>query len=230
LFAVRLQSLDAIIQNLETATPKEILSWAWNTFGVDTVASSSFQTQSIPLLHMISEVAPEMKVLFVDTGFHFPETLAFQEQVADIFSLNVQVVRPQIMGEDFVKIYGPLYEEDPDTCCFQNKVVPIQNEIKNANAWISGIRRDQTKNRKHSPVISQQPFLQVYKINPLVNWTYEDVNSYIDQHDLPRHPLWDKGYRSIGCAPCTAPITENDYEREGRWPGITKAECGLHEY
>ena len=230
MFAVSLESLDAIIQKLETATPKEIIDWAWNTFGAGAVASSSFQTQSVPLLHMISEVTPDMKVLFVDTGFHFPETLAFHEQITESFSLNVQVVRPQIMGEDYVKIYGPLYEQDPDTCCFQNKVAPIQNELQNHNAWLSGIRRDQTPNRQHSPVISQQPFLEVYKINPLVNWTCEDVNRYIDEHDLPRHPLWKKGYRSIGCAPCTAPITENDNDREGRWPGITKTECGLHEY
>lgn len=141
---------------------------------------------------MISEFAPEMKILLMDTGFHFPETLEFREQVTKVFNLNVQVFKPHIMGEDFIKIYGPLYEQDPDACCFQNKIALLQNELQNYNTWVSGIRRDQTKNRQYSPVISQQPFFRVYKINLLVNRTSEDVNGNIKAHGLPRHPLRGK--------------------------------------
>lgn len=222
--------LDSLNQSLEHAAPKQIIEWAWTSFGLDIAASSSFQTQSIPLLHIISQVAPEMAVLFIDTGFHFPETLAFRDQLTEELQLNLKIIRPQIFGEDFLQIYGPLYQQDPDTCCFLNKVAPIQHELRNYKAWISGIRRDQTANRESSLVVGKHPFLSLFKINPVAMWTEADICEYIDAHGLPRHPLWETGYRSIGCAPCTAPINQQDHLREGRWPGSTKDECGIHIY
>jgi phosphoadenosine phosphosulfate reductase len=223
-----LENISQINQVMETNTPSEILDWACSVFMEDIVVSSSFQTQSVPLLHMISKIAPDLKVLFIDTGFHFEETLAFRDQLVSRLNLNLEIIKPQVMGGNFLQKYGPLYTHSPDTCCFLNKVAPIQNVLKNYSAWISGIRREQTLNRQNSPIVEQHPFLPLYKINPMAMWTLSEIDNYITDHNLPRHPLWEKGFRSIGCEPCTVPVGANANERDGRWPGMPKTECGIH--
>ena len=220
--------LPTINSHLEHSTPKETLKWAWRTFGEDMIASSSFQTQSLPLLHMISQVVPDLKIVFVDTGFHFPETLAYRDALIDRLGLNVKIVGPQIKGDDFLAIYGPLYAQSPDACCFFNKVAPFQLELKNYSAWISGIRRDQTATRENAGLVEQHPFLPVYKISPMVNWTEDQIEDYINFYELPRHPLYEQGYRSVGCAPCTQPTFDTEDARQGRWRGLQKNECGMH--
>lgn len=224
------QMLD--LQNLnkqfENAAPEDLLTWAWQTFNGQLAITSSFQTQSVPLLHMIARLIPELPILFIDTGFHFPETLAFRHSLAEEYSLNVIDVKPQWTREQFAAEYGELYKVDPDLCCRLNKVEPLETALANYKAWLTGIRRDQTKTRSQSCIVAWLPHLNIYKINPLANWTAADVNTYIEKHDLPVHPLWDQGYRSIGCAPCTAPISAQQDERAGRWPGMEKSECGLH--
>lgn len=225
---IALENISQINQVLETNPPSEILGWASSVFKRDIVVSSSFQTQSVPLLHMISKIAPDLKVLFIDTGFHFEETLAFRDQLVTRLNLDLEIIKPQVMGEDFLQKYGPLYTQNPDTCCFLNKVAPIQNVLKNYSAWISGIRREQTFNRHSSSVVEQHPFLPLYKINPMANWTLSDIENYITVHNLPHHPLREKGYRSIGCSPCAVPVGPNGNERDGRWSGMSKTECGIH--
>ncbi len=220
--------LPQINRDLERATPREIIRWAWSAFGETMISSSSFQTQSIPLLYFISQEAPQIPVVFVDTGFHFAETIAFRDRVVEMFGLTLKIVQPQIKGEDFLRIFGPLYNQSPDACCFYNKVAPFQLYLKNYRAWISGIRRDQTDNRQNSPVIGQHPFLSLYKINPMAGWTAAQIDDFIEEHDLPRHPLWYKGYRSIGCEPCTLPVDHDEDERAGRWANFEKTECGMH--
>ena len=223
-----LEKITQINQGLESATPEKILSWAWDIFGEDLVISSSFQTQSVPLLHVVSKVVPQVPVLFVDTGFHFPETIQFRDQLVDLLDLKLMVVRPQIYGEEFSETFGPLYAQNPDACCFHNKVVPFQLKLKEYKAWVTGIRRDQTVSRENAPVVGQHPFLPVYKVSPMVNWSSEDINGYIESNDLPFHPLWKQGYRSIGCQPCTKPVQPDEYDRNGRWPHRDKTECGVH--
>lgn len=223
-----LKTLPDINHRLEQAAPSEILSWAWNTFGDDMVVSSSFQTQSVPLLHIVSRVTPSLKVIFVDTGFHFPETIAFRDELVERFNLNLLIVEPQIKGDDFIDIYGPLYLQSPDACCFYNKVAPFQLALKNYSAWLTGIRRDQTENRSNTPIVDQHPFLPAYKICPMARWSGEDVETYINEHDLPRHPLHGLGYFSIGCQPCTVATSHPDDARQGRWPDQAKNECGMH--
>jgi phosphoadenosine phosphosulfate reductase len=223
-----IEEITQINREMETASPGKILSWAWDVFGEGLVVSSSFQTQSLPLLHVISQVVPQVPIMFVDTGFHFPETLQFRDHLVKIFDLNLLVVQPEICGEDFLEIFGPLYAQTPDACCFHNKVVPFQLRLKEYVAWVTGIRRDQTVSRENAPVVGQHPFLPVFKISPMVNWTSEDIDDYIEQHDLPRHPLWAMGYRSIGCQPCTMPVDPDENDRNGRWPLRNKSECGVH--
>lgn len=212
----------------ETLPAEAVLAWAWETFGPEAVASSSFQTQSLPLLHLIGRVCSPMPVLFVDTGFHFPETLAFRDELQARYGLNIVTVRPLVDQSEQVRRYGAgLYHHDPDLCCYINKVEPMQWALKGMKAWISGVRRDQTDHRRTLRVLEPQPD-GLLKIHPLLNWTGRQVWAYIHAHDLPTHPLLAQGYLSIGCAPCTRPVMDGEDERSGRWAGTDKAECGLH--
>ncbi len=220
-------NLEALNTRLEISLPQEILSWAWDTFGPKIAVTSSFQTQSVPLLHMIAQVAPQLPVLFLDTGFHFPETLAFRDRLIREFGLNVKVLTVEIGHDEFRRQYGELYRRVPDMCCYINKVEPLQRAMRGLDAWISGIRRDQTMNRGTTPIVARQAD-GVYKICPLAMWTRRDTWQYLHDHNLPEHPLLAQGYLSIGCAPCTQPIGEEEGERAGRWPGHGKTECGLH--
>ena len=213
---------------LDSGAPQEIISWANCTYSPKIVVSSSFQTQSMPLLHMISNYAPEIKVLFIDTGFHFPETLTFRDQVVNQFKLNLEIIRPEKNSQDFLQENGELYLHQPNACCQINKTIPFQKALAGQLAWINGIRRDQTINRSKVPIISQHPFLPLFKISPLAAWTSKDVEAYIVEHNLPIHPLHQRGYQSIGCAPCTTPVESDEDERAGRWRGIDKVECGIH--
>lgn len=214
-------------QHLESASTRERLEWAWETFEGEIVATSSFQTQSVPLLHMISETVPELPVVFLDTGFHFPETLAFRDRLEDAFGLDVRSETNRLGHEAFLQRYGRLYRDDPDLCCHLNKVEPLQRVLDDVDAWISGVRRDQTDSRSDTPVFGLKRE-GLYKVCPMVEWTGKDVDVYIQEHDLPRHPLSDEGYESIGCAPCTECPSSEENERSGRWADEDKEECGLH--
>lgn len=228
--AAILSDLDVPLLNerLDQLLAGEILAWAWKTFGPQVVASSSFQTQSVPLLHIISQVCPEMPVIFIDTGFHFLETLAFRDELQARYDLNIVVVHPVIGKGELLAQYGEgLYRRDPDLCCYINKVEPMQRALSGARAWVSGVRRDQTAHRKSLRVLEPQPS-GLIKIHPMLHWTREQIWEYINRRMLPLHPLFAAGYLSIGCAPCTRPVSVGDDERAGRWAGTGKSECGLH--
>jgi len=215
-------------EQLENAPASEILQWAWATFGSRVAASSSFQTQSVPLLHLISQVCPDLPVIFLDTGFHFPETLKFRDELQSRLGLNMVIASPLIEKSQLLTQYGqPLYRHDPDLCCYINKVEPMRRALKGFDAWVSGVRRDQTTNRKNLSVLEAQP-TDPLKIYPMLNWTRQQIYAYIDQHHLPTHPLLAKGYTSIGCVPCTRPISPDEDERAGRWAETDKNECGIH--
>jgi phosphoadenosine phosphosulfate reductase len=212
----------------ETTSPEEIIAWAAEHFMPAIAATSSFQTQSVALLHLVSRVRPDLPVIFLDTGYHFPETLAYRDQLVERFGLTLRVVRASLTHADSVRKYGhALYRRDPDLCCYINKVEPMQRALHGLAAWITGIRRDQTATRASVQPVELLPDGRV-KVNPLITWTRQDLWAYIHQHDLPAHPLFSQGYLSVGCAPCTAPVTDGADERSGRWVGTGKTECGLH--
>jgi phosphoadenosine phosphosulfate reductase len=212
----------------ESKTPQEILTWAIEEFWPQIAMSSSFQTQSMPLLHMATRIRRDVLIFFLDTGYHFWDTLIFRERIASEWKLNVLDLYRDSRWDVFARQHTrTLPVEDSDLCCFLHKVQPMQNALKDLNAWISGIRRDQTPTRARARILEFQED-GLLKINPLLNWTKADVDAYIKQHNLPVHPLLEKGYRSIGCAPCTMAIGQNDDERAGRWVGRGKSECGLH--
>lgn len=226
--SLTLGEMEQLASEFETATPMEIVAWAVRQFSPHLAASSSFQTQSLPLLHIISQIDSGLPVLFLDTGFHFWETLIYREQLQRHFRITIQDLYPDPSWQLFLRRYGAdLVEQDPDLCCFIRKVQPMQKAVKGLRAWITGIRRDQTANRSQAKILELDRD-GLIKVNPLLNWTREDVNNYIRQHNLPAHPLYEKGYRSIGCKPCTVAINFGEDERAGRWKGRGKTECGLH--
>lgn len=215
-------------ETMESWTAGDILAWAWEALGPDVAVSSSFQTQSVPLLYMVAQACPQMPVIFLDTGYHFAETLAYRDELQARFHLNIVTVRPAIEKSQLLQQYGEgLYRRDPDLCCHIHKVEPMQRAVAGLRGWISGVRRDQTANRRALRVIEPQP-TGLLKIHPMLNWTKQDVWTFINQHDLPVHPLFSKGYLSIGCAPCTRPVADGEDDRAGRWAGVGKTECGLH--
>lgn len=227
--------MDIVLLNehLKSLEAEEILEWAWESFHTRVAASSSFQTQSVPLLHLISQVCPDMAIIFVDTGYHFPETLEFRVELQERFGLNLFVCHPLTESRrPFLEFHNEvLYRRDPDLCCHINKVKPMQRAIAKMGleALISGVRRDQTENRRRLRALEWQQ-TGLLRVHPLINWSREDVSDYIEKRGLPKHPLHKQGYTSVGCAPCTRPTRSGEDERAGRWAGTQKKECGLHLY
>lgn len=220
---LRRQSLE-----LEFKPPQEILEWAIHEYGDDLAMSCSFQTQSMPLLHMATRIKPDIRVFFLDTGYHFWETLIFCTRVASDWNLNLMDLRRDPRWDAFVRQnLRALPADDPNLCCYIHKVQPMQKAVGSVRAWLSGIRRDQTEIRARAQILELQED-GLMKVNPMLNWKKADVNRYIEEHNLPKHPLLAKGYRSIGCAPCTAAVGADDSDRAGRWSGRGKTECGLH--
>lgn len=222
------EKIRTLSDEFESKQPQEILDWAIATFWPQIAMSSSFQTHSMALLHMATSIRRDLLIFFLDTGYHFWDTLIFRERVASEWKLNVLDLYRDSRWDVFARQYTrTLPVQDPDLCCFLHKVQPMQKALKDLNAWISGIRRDQTPTRAKAKILELQPD-GLLKINPLLTWTRTDVEAYCRAHKLPSHPLLDKGYRSIGCAPCTQAVTADENDRAGRWVGVGKVECGLH--
>ena len=220
--------IERFSREFEAKTPQEIIQWAVDTFWPQVALSSSFQTQSLPLLHMAWTVRRDILIFFLDTGYHFWETHMFRERLASHYQLNVLDLYRDSRWNEFARNRTrSLPIEDPNLCCYIHKVEPMQKALKDMKAWISGIRRDQTAVRAQAKILELQDD-GLLKINPLLNWTKEDIKKYSEEHRLPAHPLFQRGYRSIGCAPCTIAIGVDDDERAGRWSGRGKTECGLH--
>lgn len=190
------------------------------------VASSSFQTHSIPLLHILSQ-HPGVEVVFLDTGFHFPETLTFRDTVSARFGLDVTTVRSSVPKLAQRSADGNfLFTSNPDACCQLNKTDVIEPLLAAADVWVSGVRRDQNANR--AMFEREMPGANgTIRYHPMLDWTSRLIHHYARLHDLPEHPLGAEGYSSIGCVPCTRPADLGD-DRGGRWAGSTKTECGLH--
>lgn len=199
----------------------------WKTEERKLYCTSSFQTQSVPLLHIIANHFPFIKIIFIDTGYLFPETYSFKNEIAKAFHLECITLKSKIPYIHQMESEGVfMYSKNPDKCCEINKVNPIKEFLRKGDIWISGIRRDQTGNRKSKEVVEIQEN-GVVKFHPMLDWNSRDIYNYIKTKNLPKHPLEMEGYISIGCIPCTHKWTGED-ERGGRWKGANKVECGLH--
>ncbi len=190
--------------------------------------SSSFQTHSLVMLHIISRIDPSIKVYFLNTGYLFPETVAFKDAVGAKFGLEVIDVKPNTPKDLQRDASGRLmYTSDPDHCCYLNKTQPMEPILASHDVWINGVRGDQSAIRKAMKVEQPAPF-DTIRFHPMLDWTNRDIFAYIKEHNLPRHPLDAEGYASIGCEPCTRKLDLDMQEREARWYGLNKVECGLH--
>lgn len=222
------EEIAALSAQFETKTAQEIIQWAVDEFAPEIAMSTSFQTQSMPLVRMVTRIKPDIQIFFLDTGYHFWDTLIFREQIQHEWNLNVVDLYRDSRWDIFARQNTrTLPLQDPNLCCYIHKVQPMQKALSGLKAWISGIRRDQTPERAHAQILELQDD-GLLKVNPLLNWTKRDVQAYMADHHLPAHPLYERGYRSIGCAPCTIAVGLNDDDRAGRWAGRGKTECGLH--
>jgi phosphoadenosine phosphosulfate reductase len=204
-----------------------VLTWAGETFGDDFAVTSSMADGL--LAHLASRAVPGVHVVFLDTGYHFAETIGTRDWVSGVLPLTlVNVTAPQTVAEQDAQ-YGPeLHQRDPDLCCSLRKVQPLAQALAGYAAWGSGVRRDESPTRSGTRVVDWDAKRGMVKVNPLAAWTQDDVDAYIAEHQVPVNPLQEIGYASIGCAPCTRPVAPGEDPRAGRWAGRGKTECGLH--
>ena len=224
------EELSRTAESLEGSAPQDILRWAVDVYGEDLTLSVSFgNPEGMVLLDMLSRITGEVQVFTLDTGFLFEETVRFREEAMRRYPLALEVLTPELTVEEQVARYGPrLYSCAPDLCCEVRKIEPQKRFLQDYGAWVTGIRRGQTQQRASTPVLSWEERFGVVKIAPLVNWSAGEVEDYVRERGVPLNPLLGGGYKSIGCAPCTQPVSEDEDARAGRWPGMDKTECGLH--
>ena len=209
----------------------DVLKWAYQVYGEEIVYACSFGAEGIVLIDLISKVNKKAKIIFLDTDLHFQETYELIEKVKKRYpSLDIQMIKPKSTLEDQAKWYGEeLWKHNPNLCCHIRKVVPLKEALADVKAWISGLRREQSPTRQNTQYINKDEKFNKIKICPLIHWSWEDIMTYIHLNKLPYNPLHDKGYPSIGCWPCTQAVKDSGDSRAGRWAGLNKTECGLHQ-
>ncbi|MEZ5320686.1 MAG: phosphoadenylyl-sulfate reductase [Microthrixaceae bacterium] len=212
------EELAEIGAGFEGRPASAVIRWAVDTFGTGLTLAASMSDAL--LIDLATKVDPDIEVVFVDTRYHFPETLETVQVIRRRYALNLRIMtvpEPPI----------PLWESDPEQCCSAAKVAQLDRALRGKAAWMSGLRRDEAATRADAPIVGRDR-RGLVKVNPLATWTQADVDGYLADHDIVRNPLLDRGYGSIGCAPCTSPVEPGADPRSGRWAGRDKTECGLH--
>jgi phosphoadenosine phosphosulfate reductase len=207
--------------DFEAMSAEELLRWAHEEFGERLCLTCSWQRQSSALVHMVGELALGVDVVELDTLVLFPETYATRDRLVEQYGLELKSFRP-------IAPIDRLWETDPDRCCGIRKVEPLERALAGYDAWITGIRREQSPTRADAQKVEWSERYGVWKIQPLVDWDSKRVDAYITVNEVPYNPLHDQGYPSIGCIHCTRPVTAGEDERAGRWAGSNKLECGIH--
>ena len=214
-------------RDLETASAQQVLRWAADTFGSRFVIASSMGDGM--LAHLASTSAPGTDVLFLDTGYHFAETIGTRDAVDQVYDVRVRTMLPLLTVAEQDAAHGKdLWQRDPDACCAMRKVEPLARGLESYDAWASGIRRDESPARADAGVVEWDARRQMVKVNPVATWTTEQAEAYVADHGVLVNPLVHDGYPSIGCAPCTRRVAPGEDLRAGRWAGRSKVECGLH--
>ena len=214
-------------RDLEGRPAAEVVRWAIDAFGGRFCVTSSMQ--DMVLAHLASTVAPGVDVVFLDTGYHFAETIGTRDAVEATMDVRLINVRPtQTVGEQDATLGPRLHDRNPELCCQLRKVAPLARALENYDAYATGVRRVDSPVRALTPVVQWDAKKKVVKISPLVNWTDADVDAYIEKNNVLVNPLMDDGYPSVGCAPCTSRVADGADVRSGRWAGRAKSECGLH--
>jgi phosphoadenosine phosphosulfate reductase len=223
------EQIAAACAKLDGKMPQTVLKWAVETFYPRLTMATAFGPEGNCIIHMLAEIEPRVRIFNLETGYQFPETLELRERIKRRYGIEVEYVRPEMTVPEYEDEHGgPLYVIRPDQCCLDRKIIPLRRAVVGYDAWISAIRKDQTGDRAQASVVQWDAKFELVKINPLLDWTKKDVWSFIVTNEVPYNPLHDRGYPSIGCWPCTAPVNDGEDERAGRWRGTGKKECGLH--
>jgi phosphoadenosine phosphosulfate reductase len=214
---------------LEAAEPQEVIRWAVERYGGRLTMATAFGPEGCLIIHWLATIAPRTFVFNLETGYQFKETLDLRDRIARRYGIEVSLERPDLSVAEYERLHGgPLHGTDPNRCCADRKIAVIRRVLAGFDAWMSGIRRDQSTDRSVAPIVGWDAKFGVVKVSPLANWTKAKVWEAIVREDIPYNPLHDQGYMSIGCWPCTRPVTFGEDERAGRWSGTAKTECGLH--
>ncbi len=223
-------------EEFETAGLAEILRWCWETYGERAGIGTSFQGAGLVAMHTAYQAGYRFPVFTIDTGLLFPETIQLKAQIEAKLGIVIESLLPEATLEQQEAELGPrLWNRQPDLCCSLRKVIPLQAKLSQLDVWITGLRRTQSDGRSATQIVELYKFdvlrdRYILKLNPMANWSRDQVQAYLRQHEIPTNPLQDQGYRSIGCTPCTRPVGEGDDERAGRWTGFDKSECGIHTF
>ncbi len=212
---------------LAGAPAEDVIRWAAGQFG-DRICVTSSMTDAV-LIHLVSRIKPGIDVIFLDTGYHFAETIGTRDAVAAVYPVNVINVTPsRTVAEQDAELGPRLYSRNPDLCCYLRKVVPLEQALEPYDAWFTGVRREETEARSDTRVVQWDARREMVKVNPIVDWTQEQVDAYIADNGVLVNPLVYDGYPSIGCATCTVRVEPGADARSGRWAGTGKTECGIH--
>lgn len=227
-----MNSWNVVAQHLSNANLTQILEWAIRKFGEKLTLACSFGAEDVVLVDALQRIPGGKKVdiFYLDTDLHFPETYETRDRLEERYGIRFKRVTPDLTLDEQQASYGPaLWRKDPNRCCYLRKVQPLEKTLSEYDAWMTGIRREQSPTRRKAQIVEVDQRFRLTKVNPLVHWTSEDVWAYIRERDVPYNPLHDERYPSIGCAPCTRPVHEGEDPRSGRWSGFQKTECGLHQ-
>jgi len=226
----------ALSAEFETASATEILRWTFDQFGTDAAIGTSFQGAGLVTIHQAVAAGLRLPVFTIDTGLLFPETIELKARLEQFFGIVIEALHPEYTVEQQAEQLGSkLWARNPDLCCTLRKVEPLQKKLGTLDAWIAGLRREQSTGRSRIQILELYEFdrlreKHILKVNPLARWSRDQVWDYIRQHGIPYNPLMDRGYRSIGCQPCTGTAGSGQGDRAGRWTGFDKTECGIHTF
>lgn len=224
-----LEQLAEYSRRLETASPAEIIAWAVENYFPKLTMATAFGPEGCLILHWLAGIEPRTPVFNLETGYQFKETLELRDRIAERYGIEVEFKRPELSVEAYEALHGgPVYKSNPDQCCRDRKLKVLTQAAQGMDAWMSGIRRDQSPDRAKAAIVGWDKKFGLVKISPLANWTKQQVWKMIVDEKIPYNPLHDQGYASIGCWPCTRAVMFGEDERAGRWSGTQKVECGLH--
>lgn len=220
----------------ESADLVDILRWCWEQYGERAAIGTSFQGAGLVAMHTAYSHGFRFPVFTLDTGLLFPETLELKGKVESMLGMTIESLTPEQTVDEQAADLGPeLWSRKPDLCCTMRKVMPLQKKLADLDVWITGLRRQQSEGREQTQIAELYKFdvlrdRYILKLNPMANWSRDQVQAYLKANQIPSNALTARGYRSIGCIPCTRPTSEGDSERAGRWTGFDKSECGIHTF
>jgi phosphoadenosine phosphosulfate reductase len=226
----------ALAAEFESASATEILQWAYGQFGDSAAIGTSFQGAGLVTIHHAVTAGLPLPVFTIDTGLLFPETLELKNRLEKYFGIVIESLVPErSVEEQGLDIAPELWSSNPDLCCTMRKVEPLQKKLSQLDAWIVGLRREQSAGRSQTQILELYEFdklrkKNILKVSPLAQWSRDQVWAYIRDHGIPYNPLMDRGFRSIGCQPCTRVVISGQDDRAGRWTGFDKSECGIHTF